>query len=176
MAAQVERMGRNDPCMCGSGKKYKKCCLNLKRIDSTTEDSIERLKENFPDKKVILLDSEKAGVRKMSEVILEYANELLSAAPSREDKEKAIMFAIAAWNISFLKKTERQDKINEFLKTMALNKNTNDWNEAYDILHTLIVKKLKRYKTFSRFVVEYKFIKANFNDYRLNVISTILED
>ena len=20
--------GRNDPCLCGSGKKYKKCCLN----------------------------------------------------------------------------------------------------------------------------------------------------
>ena len=22
------RVGRNDPCPCGSGKKYKKCCLN----------------------------------------------------------------------------------------------------------------------------------------------------
>ena len=24
--APVERVGRNDPCPCGSGKKYKKCC------------------------------------------------------------------------------------------------------------------------------------------------------
>jgi len=24
----VEKTGRNDPCICGSGKKYKKCCLN----------------------------------------------------------------------------------------------------------------------------------------------------
>jgi len=23
------KIGRNDPCPCGSGKKYKKCCLNL---------------------------------------------------------------------------------------------------------------------------------------------------
>ena len=23
-----ERIGRNDPCLCGSGKKFKKCCLN----------------------------------------------------------------------------------------------------------------------------------------------------
>ena len=23
-----QRIGRNDPCLCGSGKKYKKCCLN----------------------------------------------------------------------------------------------------------------------------------------------------
>lgn len=22
------RVGRNDPCPCGSGKKYKKCCMN----------------------------------------------------------------------------------------------------------------------------------------------------
>lgn len=25
---QVPKIGRNDPCPCGSGKKYKKCCLN----------------------------------------------------------------------------------------------------------------------------------------------------
>ncbi|HFS85498.1 MAG TPA: hypothetical protein ENK72_02650 [Epsilonproteobacteria bacterium] len=24
----AEKAGRNDPCPCGSGKKYKKCCLN----------------------------------------------------------------------------------------------------------------------------------------------------
>jgi preprotein translocase subunit SecA len=24
---QVPKVGRNDPCPCGSGKKYKKCCL-----------------------------------------------------------------------------------------------------------------------------------------------------
>jgi SEC-C motif-containing protein len=23
-----DKVGRNDPCPCGSGKKYKKCCLN----------------------------------------------------------------------------------------------------------------------------------------------------
>ncbi|MCB9338662.1 MAG: SEC-C domain-containing protein [Lewinellaceae bacterium] len=24
----VSKVGRNDPCPCGSGKKYKKCCMN----------------------------------------------------------------------------------------------------------------------------------------------------
>jgi|GEM_PF-902823 len=24
----MENTGRNDPCPCGSGKKYKKCCMN----------------------------------------------------------------------------------------------------------------------------------------------------
>ncbi|MCY2987047.1 MAG: SEC-C metal-binding domain-containing protein [Planctomycetota bacterium] len=25
--AKTKRVGRNDPCPCGSGKKYKKCCM-----------------------------------------------------------------------------------------------------------------------------------------------------
>ena len=25
---ESEKIGRNDPCPCDSGKKYKKCCLN----------------------------------------------------------------------------------------------------------------------------------------------------
>ena len=28
---QGEKVGRNDPCPCGSGKKYKKCCLAKER-------------------------------------------------------------------------------------------------------------------------------------------------
>lgn len=27
------RIGRNDPCPCGSGKKYKKCCLRSREPD-----------------------------------------------------------------------------------------------------------------------------------------------
>jgi len=26
MAEKKEKIGRNEPCTCGSGKKYKKCC------------------------------------------------------------------------------------------------------------------------------------------------------
>lgn len=26
----IEKVGRNDPCPCGSGKKYKQCCLAKK--------------------------------------------------------------------------------------------------------------------------------------------------
>jgi len=26
---KIITIGRNDPCSCGSGKKYKKCCLNI---------------------------------------------------------------------------------------------------------------------------------------------------
>jgi tetratricopeptide (TPR) repeat protein len=29
----MEKAGRNDPCPCGSGKKYKKCCLPMQEAD-----------------------------------------------------------------------------------------------------------------------------------------------
>ncbi|UCH82539.1 MAG: SEC-C domain-containing protein, partial [Nitrospiraceae bacterium] len=32
--------GRNDPCPCGSGKKYKKCCLSKTYKERGREDSI----------------------------------------------------------------------------------------------------------------------------------------
>ena len=32
----VPKIGRNDPCPCGSGRKYKKCCLNA-GSDAATE-------------------------------------------------------------------------------------------------------------------------------------------
>jgi len=34
----VNRTKRNDPCPCGSGKKYKKCCLPKDRIKSLPID------------------------------------------------------------------------------------------------------------------------------------------
>lgn len=41
-SAPVRKVGRNDPCPCGSGKKYKFCCLNKPK---TPLDAIESLEE-----------------------------------------------------------------------------------------------------------------------------------
>jgi uncharacterized protein YecA (UPF0149 family) len=30
MYDEITKFGRNEPCPCGSGKKYKKCCMNKK--------------------------------------------------------------------------------------------------------------------------------------------------
>jgi tetratricopeptide (TPR) repeat protein len=37
----MEKIGRNAPCPCGSGKKYKKCCLPLHQESSAQEFSEE---------------------------------------------------------------------------------------------------------------------------------------
>lgn len=36
-----ENIGRNDPCPCGSGKKYKKCCLKNDMVLKVREDIVE---------------------------------------------------------------------------------------------------------------------------------------
>lgn len=69
----MEDVGRNDPCYCGSGKKYKKCCLpkNEQRLgssvadaDSTVDDwGYELFGARFPDiaeretRNIIIMDS-----------------------------------------------------------------------------------------------------------------------
>jgi len=37
----MEKIGRNAPCPCGSGKKYKKCCLPMHQESSAQEFSAE---------------------------------------------------------------------------------------------------------------------------------------
>ncbi len=42
------KIGRNDPCPCGSGKKYKNCCLKKDRyLKNLPDDALNRLKEEF---------------------------------------------------------------------------------------------------------------------------------
>jgi tetratricopeptide (TPR) repeat protein len=38
--AFMAKIGRNDPCPCGSGKKYKRCCLKLHQATRPTEDPV----------------------------------------------------------------------------------------------------------------------------------------
>jgi len=42
----MSEIGRNDPCPCNSGKKYKKCCLL--KVDQMKQDALE-LRKTFQD-------------------------------------------------------------------------------------------------------------------------------
>jgi hypothetical protein len=177
--SQKNKLRRNSFCVCGSGKKYKKCCLNKKSTFNKHEIGIQSTMKKFRkkhrDQGIMVLDSEKMGLIKMSEIILEYADELIDMADTKESKENAIRIAIAAWNISFYEKEQRKEKIEEFLHAIKLKENSNDWNEARDVLQELINKKLENYSFFDRFIVDYEFFKLSSGDYHLNIISTIYD-
>ena len=40
----MTKLGRNDPCHCGSGKKYKKCCIDADEIRERTQREEEQLR------------------------------------------------------------------------------------------------------------------------------------
>ena len=91
------KRSRNAPCFCGSGKKYKKCCLNSQSIETKNSFMIQksenRLKERNFDEKTIFAYSEKLGIAKMSQIILDYADDLLKQAYTSEDMQKSIFFS-----------------------------------------------------------------------------------
>ena len=86
-----DKIGRNDLCFCGSGKKYKKCCFQKseKRHASDNDPPI-----------------------RISEAILKMSEPLMTKYPKREHVTVLINLAILAWNIS-LASGETREKIEE---------------------------------------------------------------
>ena len=67
MKMKTAKVGRNDPCPCGSGLKYKKCCLSSAKTE--TEDIVAAYarKYNIRIKKAADID----GIRKAGRLVLE---------------------------------------------------------------------------------------------------------
>jgi len=175
------KLGRNSACSCNSGKKYKKCCLNntnsAERNHSLKQASMNRLKDKHSNGPSLLVDAEKMGVTKMSEIILDFAHELLHLASTSDEKEKTIFIAISTWNMALLDEEERPEKIDSFLyNVMNLRKDSTDWNEARSIIENLIDKKLEEYPSVDRFIIDYEFIQLNPRDFHLNVVSSLVMD
>lgn len=53
------KVGRNDPCPCGSGRKYKKCCLIKERASQTMGSLYLPAEESLRDKILYYLDQER---------------------------------------------------------------------------------------------------------------------
>lgn len=52
----MSKTGRNDPCPCGSGKKYKQCCMNAQETPSPEELQWRRVRRAIAGSAVKLLD------------------------------------------------------------------------------------------------------------------------
>jgi methionyl aminopeptidase len=67
MTIFTEKIGRNEPCPCGSGRKYKKCCLGKKDLPE------EVIKQAYAQKYHIRFKSESdiEGIRRAGRLVLE---------------------------------------------------------------------------------------------------------
>ncbi len=171
------KIGRNDPCICGSGKKYKKCCLNVTgKSELLKKVSSQRIRERNSSEQLIV-DTNEMGIPKMSEVILDYADELLDMTSNFAETKKVIFIAICAWNISLIDEDKRLDKIESLLyEVMEIEKNSDQWSEIYDLVNALIEKRLTEYASCNRSIFDYEFIQLDKNNFHLNVMSTLIVD
>ena len=121
------KLGRNDVCSCGSGKKYKRCCLitgaSVKekpliaqhRIQKSMLDLKGRVLNNMGGT-CIMHDGE-LGI-KMSEIILDLADELLEAAETKSQYNNAIAITCIAWNVATLNSSEYKQSLENGLNKM----------------------------------------------------------
>ncbi len=178
-----KKIGRNDLCPCGSGKKYKKCCINLEK-ENNINNTKQKRRENRLDfkhnllntfkheKRNVMLSEDNPELLKMSEVILEFIKEFLDTAQDDLEEKNAIALGCAAWNLALIKnEKERQKNIKDLYQAMGLPKESMaDFEET---IHYLIDKKLNEYADIERFIIDFQ-IRNNYGQIDLDIASTII--
>jgi hypothetical protein len=151
------KISRNALCPCGSGIKYKKCCLNRRLTTSTAlrEEMRMQVKEKIEKKieqKITLIENT-SGL-KMSEVIIEFAQELLSQAKTRAEEERMIQLACTAWNFALLKQRNRRYR-NQFrsLFKQMIFKDSAEENAARLLIEHFVNKKIACYHQIDRWII-----------------------
>ena len=173
--------GRNDACYCGSGKKYKRCCLLQAAIlpDTRQRNAIElRNTERFRNRvqqrmgdKCSILQGDLNGV-KMSAVILDLADFLLEMAHTKERQKAAITITCIAWNIAVAGMEKAQKLFDAYFETIDDPIHQQD---TLDIIETIIEKKQLLYPEINRFILDYE-VAGTKNNLHLNVVSTVLDE
>lgn len=59
--AKFNQIGRNDPCYCGSGKKYKKCCMT-----TSSRELVEKLNKEAQQVKQLVDKEKNSGESKIT--------------------------------------------------------------------------------------------------------------
>jgi hypothetical protein len=119
------KIGRNDPCPCGSGKKFKKCCAQ---------------KGFEPGRQ-----SDNAPPVKISEAILKIAEPLIRKYPKHERITVIIDLAVAAWNISSVPEEGRGSMEEKIVEIMPAEMDAMGVATIYEQIDLLIQRKIELY-------------------------------
>lgn len=135
------RVSRNDPCPCGSGNKYKKCCLDgvvIHSVDRQSRDHFLNKVRNKFDGKVQKIVCKGHGPQrsasKISSLTLDLVDGLLNEDDSFGYKKSVITIGIIAWNMAIMGKDETSKEI---VKLMNYSKMKID-PEAEQVMADLI--------------------------------------
>lgn len=170
MIPNASKIGRNDTCPCGSGGKYKKCCLAIEEnLESTAlREGAKRLKSRIQDKDGDRFVFMETGI-KMSEIILHLAEDLLEIARTKSQRQFAITITCMAWNIAVIPEPERRtNAIEKMVKTIEGEEGQ---EEVREIVNSIIEKKNRYYPEIGRIIVDYE-LSGNRDNLHLNIAST----
>ena len=117
---------------------------------------------------------ESVPVRKISEVVIDYAEPLLNLAEEGEAKKRAIAIAILLWNISFL---PEQEALEEF--EIRLGDIMGDDPEAKQdlrgIFESMYFRKSTLFANDRRYILDYS-LKKGHGGYHLTVSSALMKN
>ena len=164
----MTRIGRNEPCPCGSGKKYKKCCYGKDVVDGILFSS--DLGKDLREEMTIIPNT---GKVKMSEILLEFAEPLTDACENNKSFINAINLSMIAWNISFFPKKERKELMDE-----SIEKFTGDRHDKRTIKNILSMMQERKEKEFSHIKMMMVDLEITFKDgnHQLNVLSAPINE
>lgn len=129
---------------------------------------LERIKKSefFEGKKVVASESKE----KMSEIIMDFAEPMLSNLNDNETKKKAINVAILVWNAFVLPKKERDQTIKKLIFTLSLSDSKRDLAISKTIINALMQRRKKYFSYNKRIIIDYQFSRKG-EDLRLDVAS-----
>ena len=116
---------------------------------------------------------EYASARKLSEVVLEFAEPLTDAVEGTEGEEKAIRMSITLWNASLLPKQKALETIRPALDDMAKGDQVlkSEFHSMFDMMYE---RKQNYFSSDKRFIVDYT-LEENREGFYLQVASTPLK-
>jgi len=131
--ARAAKVGRNDPCPCGSGKKFKKCCIDAREdrlliSGDVTPGQLRLANQFFADK-----DAGRGPAQQM----MDFAKPLVDATDgSAEDVQRALDLSLLLWNVADVDDAARE----ELLSKMA-ERFEDEQREAFQRLARMMVER-----------------------------------
>ena len=142
-------IGRNQPCPCGSGKKYKKCCYGKNKISKILLSN--GLGKNLPEGAIVTENPQK---EKISEILLEFAEPLTDVCEGDRAFCNALQLSAIAWNSSFFSLKERNKLIDDGIDKYI--DNHNDREITKEILSMMLERKKKNFSHIKMFIVDFQ--------------------
>ncbi len=136
----MQKTKRNDPCPCGSGKKYKKCCMK-------SENAQDQLEEQLYTQELYTIQAQlvEYAMSEHDQKMVSLANDLFTRYEIPKNLEEAYMHGIFPWAI-FHQAINKWNKtiVKEYVQlyshtfsTEKVKETVDNWRDAYMSIYTV---------------------------------------